>query len=164
MVWRLPTKLRQVRLRRTFRVPSSKRSERDAQAEDEQDRRKVDRRDQPCSTSHCRADGNETYRKVERQSYRICPFHGGGATDFARIGKTQARQDERKSPPGRRALSFPVQLTWSQIALPSKAAIESGLVSATDRPVSLLPLKVMSVLCIRAPKRLTASFCESKST
>src|ERR1700730_5501177 len=51
-----------------------------------------------------------------------------------------------------------------QVVLSSRAAIEFGFVSPTERPVSRDPLNVISVLCIRAPNALTASFWESKST
>src|SRR5258706_6481326 len=51
-----------------------------------------------------------------------------------------------------------------QVVLSSKAAIELGFASPTERPVSREPLNAISVLCIRAPKALTASFWESKST
>lgn len=88
------------------------------------------------------------------------------AAEPSTIGTSGSTQGERTdSSPARKPTPDAARVTApAQTALSRSVAIDVALVSPTDRAVSAVPLNVISVLCMRAPNRCTASFWLSKST
>jgi hypothetical protein len=78
-----------------------------------------------------------------------------------RMGRTQG--DRLVNTPATNARATAPTLI-DQSVLINSAAIDERSVSPTERPVSCSPLNAISVDCICAPKKFTASFWLSKST
>ena len=70
---------------------------------------------------------------------------------IAPVRKRRAGKREPRKRLSRRA-------SVAQSVMFNSAAIDEGSVSPTERPVSVAPLNVISVDCMRAPKYFTASF------
>src|SRR4029077_15648742 len=125
----------------------AKRAGIDAEAESRQGEQDAEHRERQSKAS---GHGERTQRMGGHRGRQHDRYQGqhAGRQDRQKVG------DERQGERGRRD-----QRLWSR-----SAAIEASLVSPTERPCSLAPLKTISVDCIWAPNSLTTGFIASKST
>ena len=119
----------------------------------------ADRRDK-------QADRDERERKAGRERRRpeLVLAHRGAEYDRQQRQDARRQRGETSRDEGEGdAAECHVRLRYLEVLFKS-SSIEAALVSPTERPVSLAPLKAISVLCERAPKLFTTSGWLSKST